>query len=97
MATLTIAVMEEDIRNGERGNRCNCPTARAVYRELSSHYDSNVQVNVFRLTISCRVRTRAGDVYTIRGHMPEEVCGHISTYDKTGEMEPFTFEIEIPD
>jgi hypothetical protein len=52
---------------------------------------------VFRLTISCRVRTRAGDVYTIRGHMPEEVCGHISTYDKTGEMEPFTFEIEIPD
>jgi hypothetical protein len=29
--------------------------------------------------------------------VPEEVEAIITTYDRTGEMKPFSFDIEVPD
>ena len=97
MATLTIAVTEEDIRYGRPSDPCGCPVARAVRRELLARYADGVGVVMYGYTISCWVGTRDGDSHHIREDMPEEVCNRIKTYDRTGKMEPFSFEIAVPD
>jgi hypothetical protein len=97
MATLTIRVTNEDIRDGRQLDAEACPVAWAICRELSALYKVVDEVSVGRPCILCTVRHCDGCFWeNLDIDVPEEVYGRIETYDRTGEMEPFTFEIEVP-
>lgn len=96
MKLCTIEVTEVDIKNGKRGSRHNCPIALATKRMFPDAFrvDAypfedcqtigllwNLHVNSFKGSLS----------FDLKGE-PSKKANH---FDHTGEMEPFSFDIEI--
>ena len=96
MATLAIAVTNEDIQHGYRNDPCLCPVALAAIREILSSREI-VALSVHTSELYCWQVSNGKLMPEFHIKLPEEVGNRIATYDRTGRMEPFSFEIEVPD
>ena len=94
MATLTIAVTEEKIQAGERMRSDCCPVALAAWEALTSRYEKICTVSVDDRGLAYRIVDRAEHYFAV--DLPQEVSDRIKNYDRTGVMEPFSFEIKLP-
>jgi hypothetical protein len=84
MATLHVEVTLEDIQRGRGGTTGDfCPVERALTRVLGRPVSSGTM--------------GWGDLQVTSGDYPEWVGSRIQAFDKTGVMEPFGFDIELPD
>jgi hypothetical protein len=79
---MKIDVTENDIKGSERSSPCGCPVARAIRR----------QTIWMPLVATQHIRFGCNIV-----PLPGDVSMRIGVYDKTGKMDPFSFELEIPD
>jgi hypothetical protein len=77
-----IHVLEEDIQKGKPRNPLLCPVAQAYMRE----YQPDELAGVF----FCGMLI-GNDLY----ELPDDVKARIKTYDETGHMDPFEFELKV--
>jgi hypothetical protein len=78
---VTIHVTAEDIADRERNQCVGCPVWAAMTRALPG---ANVLVWARRAVVD-------GRPYPL----PEDVWARLFKYDTTGEMEPFSFTLEV--
>jgi hypothetical protein len=79
----TICVSQQNIDQGKRGSYTSCPIALAIKEATGEQW----VVGFNRLT---RVHGP-----WLRSILPVDVCDKIVHYDQTGDMTPFTFEIDL--
>ena len=77
-----INVTARDIKYGKPRNSYFCPVARAIKRRI---HDSNVQVTPEWCHIDYK-----------KIYFPDEVNVFITAFDNYQKVEPFSFEIDIP-
>ena len=77
-----VDVTAQDIANGRMCNACACPVATALSRAL----------NTFCAVLYGKWSTLNRD---LRGAIPPDVDARINLYDRTGNMEPFSFEVDL--
>ena len=77
-----VDVTADDIANGRMCNSCYCPVATALSRAL----------NTFCAVLYGKWSTLNRD---LRGAIPPDVDARINLYDRTGNMEPFSFEVDV--
>lgn len=91
MKTVKIDVTQEDIDLGRPQCAYRCPVALAISRILEGKVGEVIvgdeEVHINRLN---------DEDFVLRTHS-ENVSGRIKTYDDTGKMDPFSFELELPD
>ena len=88
MSRVLIEVTQEDIKNGVRGDPCNCPTAHAATR--ATH--GTVPLRVGALVI------KFGPIgSSVASKLPIEAREFIYDFDWGKPVEPFSFEIELPE
>lgn len=85
---MIIDVTAEDIRNGSRQSAVYCPVANAFRRRLKESRVLVFPCPYYRVSIYREER------YVKFCELPPEVETVIRLYDSTGEMKPFTFEVE---
>ncbi len=88
---VTINVTQEDIKQGCSGNARNCPVARAIVRALN--------LTLGRVSVSNNLFIYMKDDVHHLGAMrtPDSVLQFIARFDTGCAVEPFSFELEIPD
>lgn len=97
-----ITVTEADIVEGCEGSASNCPIARAVQRQLGQRVSRDGFVR-YHFTISpSRYSIRRGNerwcaevIYV--GEPPREAAEFIARFDDSKPVEPFEFEIDLPE
>lgn len=77
-----VDVTADDIANGRMCNACACPVALALAR---------------RFNLTCGVLYGQWSTLNrdLRGAIPPDVDARINLYDRTGNMEPFSFEVDV--
>lgn len=86
---VTIEVTDDDIFDGIQSSCHNCPIALAASRiNIARIISVNSTSMVVRNTYS-----RNGDFIVL----PIEAIDFIAAFDTNQEVEPFSFEIEVPD
>jgi hypothetical protein len=87
---MKIKVTQEDIQQGYRGQATNCPVALAVGRILHRPIGD--------IIISPILDDWWVSIYPeeTRHTLPKEVGLKIGVYDRYSEMEPFEFELDVP-
>lgn len=91
---VTIEVTAEDIANGRQRSPGNCPVALAGKRVLpDGSYFAVCPEYVHYVSPEDRVEF----VNVCRVEFPSWVGQTIKGYDDTGKMEPFSFDLDIPD
>lgn len=89
---MKIGVTEEDIKNGKKENPTSCPIALAIKRACG-------------LTTEIYPRWQTpGEVYIymnpnqgIKVSLPMGIARRALVFDVGGQMEPFDFDLEIPE
>jgi len=91
---LRVEVMADDIAEGKRGKSCECAIANALKRAGysqpyvqpwgTSQYTPFIYLD-FAINPTCRV------------DLPNEAASLACRWDEGDVIEPFTFEIEVPD
>ena len=93
MATIHVEVTQEDIDRGERESCKNCPVARALWHALEpmGRFDlvHAVGENFTLFPI--------GKPMWIDVPSPNSVKDFILAFDAEAEVEPFSFDLQIPD
>lgn len=88
---IKIAVTEEDIASGERGNACECPIAIAIKRATEC---SRVYVSYdWPRFISIASSEKGGKVYDYK--LDAESLNFMSSFDNGSQVSPFSFELTI--
>lgn len=92
---LRVEVTEEDIKNGKRDNCKKCPVVLALARTLGV---KNVDVRWYNADSQSLEEPYYGASFVIAYQsfslkLPPEVGTKISKYDRSGEMQPFSFEV----
>lgn len=83
-----VQVAQYHIENGKQMSGCHCPVALAIAVVLPAGWE--VQVGNWGFQIR-----NGRSVY--EGVLPKGIPEKIRIFDDTGKMEPFAFEISIPD
>lgn len=90
---MKIQVTQADIDTGVQKEACNCPVAQAVRRRLKPGLSAVCFLNISVVReIGAYAREQ---LYTTR--TPHDVHQTMQDYDRTGRMEPFEFDVEIPE
>lgn len=84
---ITIQVTEQDISTGLAGDCEECPIALAIYRALS---DAGVRVGTAGVTLY-----REGTNAMLA--LPEAATRFIDGFDHDEAVEPFEFDLDVPD
>ena len=85
MAQQTFFVTMDDIKQGLREHCERCPIARAISRQLGR-----------RVLVEYRtVYLNLDGIEAAKEFLSEDVEAKIRVYDKTGDMEPFSFALDI--
>jgi hypothetical protein len=79
-----IKVTEDDIAFGKRGSCGECPIAKALIRQLGWLVNVTISGFIFRGISEARAKT-----------FSLELSRNITHFDKTGQMVPFEFEVEL--
>lgn len=88
---MQIRVTRADIHLAEQGRpmgqwASSCPIARAIRRATG---------------MECTVGTSSGHIYTPQGYpsftLPEEAKAFIHAFDHGSPVQPFVFDLEVPD
>jgi len=91
----TITITEEDIKAGKRCSPCGCRTAIAARRT----FGCPVHVGIDEIYLNAQYSQDGYDGsligYEDFADLPEDATHRIRLYDRTGHMEPFSFEIDI--
>lgn len=91
MKTLTISVTAADIEGASTNMCTRCPIARAMSRTLGMRGDkSRFELEAQPNTLLAVTPTRFIECET-----PPAVKARLNTWDATGKMEPFTFEVPV--
>ena len=83
---VTVEVTADDIRNGSPGSTCNCPVALALTRVMSRDYF----IRVYGSSVST-------DYDDFMFDLPSEATEFIASFDEGEHVEPFSFEMDLPD
>jgi hypothetical protein len=90
-----IEVSADHIARRKRGFRCHCPVALAIAEALGfapgNWHDARLYV------LSSRVALRNENGILIRHELPLAAVDFISRFDHGLTVEPFSFELEVPD
>lgn len=86
---MRVEVTAEDIAKGHRQEEQCCPIWYAIRRALTPLYVGGVYIGV----IHCEVASRRRGYGRRHVRWPAGVRPRIRKYDRTGVMEPFTFEL----
>lgn len=86
-----IRVTQDDIKQGTKGSCTGCPIALAIGRILNPNY----YVTVGRSSIMLYAVIRFFCEW--RMEPPKEVSDFIVAFDKRQVVEPFEFEVDIPE
>jgi hypothetical protein len=81
---MKIQVTEEDIRNGEQMNTCECPIARALKR-------NGLKARVLEKYVAFGEWPHP----VVEIDLPHVAVRKIENFDNTGYMTPFTFELDL--
>lgn len=88
---MLIHITEEDIKEGKRGDSCECPVARAVKRNIGGHKCS-VYPN-WRGTALLYVDVSASHSLTVP--ITQFVNRLMLAFDAGSEISPFEFELKV--
>lgn len=88
----TVNVTAEDIREGGRVDAFCCPVALALRRAVPPHVERVGVTGAYAALWTPDCGHRTTDVL-----LPDAARAFIDRYDDGHDVEPFTFEIEIPD
>ncbi len=90
MSTVKVEVTFDDVAKGERGDCRYCPIALALERVLTERA---------LFVVDGRTISWAGPTVGAHGYvdLPESAREFIYVFDGAGDVEPFEFEIELPD
>jgi hypothetical protein len=80
-----IQLLQDDIDKGLPARSAFCPVARAIRRACPK---------IKQVNVGCS-RIRLGDGQYIT--TPPEVCNFISAFDRHKPVEPFEFDLDIPE
>ncbi len=85
--TATISVTQEDINHGCKSSAANCPIARAMSRFFS-----------MECYVTPTYWSTENDGFEVRRWLDApKMQSKINSFDLYGDMNPFTFEVEIAD
>lgn len=87
MTVVRVQVTQADIDNGERAEPCLCPTALAIKRVFPA-CDPSVDGVMIELRI---------DGKTWFTDVPESVREFVEAFDEEWPVEPFGFDLDVPD
>ena len=91
----TITVLQDDIDNGAMRSTDDCPIALAATRDLADLLLEGVSVGSSAITLWPSV------INSLKSHsqglLPEEAEEFVVRFDNSLSVEPFKFEIEIPE
>lgn len=89
---VTIDVMQDDIDNGEPGEGCACPVYLAIARAVpaADHFAVGVEHVHFYDSAEHDNCVGAAD-------LPGVAQGFIGRFDNAHSVEPFSFELDVPD
>ena len=87
MSTITVRVTEKHIRTGRRRDMCRCPEAFAIREATGVHADI--------IPHARRVEVHLPDGIAVCTLL-EDAAERGLAFDRTGVMEPFEFDVEIP-
>lgn len=90
--SLKVEVTQKDIDIGLRGDCSQCPVALAVSRALIA---AGLEYGVGVDELNIKLFRHGMLVHTIR--TPKEVAEFIEDFDSRYSVEPFLFEIEVPE
>lgn len=90
-----ITVTAEDIAKGCLGSAWNCPIARAIQRRLRGGYFAHAGQTTY--AVRQRFIHVAGTALIFRGPMPFEASEFVRAFDASKPVEPFEFEIDLPE
>ncbi len=86
---MQITVTQQDINFGVQGGRCTCPVAVAIRRILAAPYYVLVYGKISLRRPSSRI--------TKRIDIPDSVRTFVTEFDRGNPVQPFDFDIEIPE
>lgn len=89
---MLIKVQRKHIRKGVRGKCKTCPIALAISELLSEKFNSDARVIVSATSILMSVPNK---FFRFWEPIPEEITKVIKLFDATGQMSPFSFELEL--
>ncbi len=87
---MQICVTQEDIRSGRPLKPCLCPVAKAIQRMLGPKY---------YVSVSDRITIRQHVGSQVKWYRPfsMNVKNFVTKFDGSKHVEPFDFEIDIPE
>lgn len=91
---VTVEVTEDDIQEGLRGDSENCPTARALCRDLPV---SRAEVTRERIRLVPETPNDDGYFDLWRLQTPMEVAHWVNAFDSGEAVDPLEVELEIPE
>ena len=91
---MLIKVQRKHIRKGVRGKCKTCPIALAISEALTEKFNYEAITVVSSTSILMNVPYK---FYQFWGPIPVEITEKIKQFDATGQMSPFSFELELSD
>jgi hypothetical protein len=86
MVTVRVVVTEQDMRNGVPWSPLACPVVRALRRATGQRWTACHQVfQLYRVGAERKVPA------------PEQATRFMRDYDGGKEVEPFAFDLDVPD
>lgn len=86
---VTIEVTQDDIDKGEPGNPCACPIWWALHRAFPA-----LPMFVGTAVIRC---DHAGSHAPVFARLPQSARDFIARLDTAHSVEPFSFDLDVPD
>lgn len=90
---MRVDVTQMDIDRGVRSHACACPVAIALKRVTRPDVRSIVMG--VQITVTRRFPFQPDDDYYVRS--PESVVAFITRFDRNQSVEPFSFDLDIPE
>lgn len=99
MSIVTIDVTQDDIDNGARGNARECPIARALDRTfpLEPLPEDATPGLAHWWSVTWFVKRYVKGEVTVVASLPPAANEFVSRFDHDSEVEPFSFDLVVPD
>lgn len=92
---ITVNVTQADIDAGMPGFGCDCPVALAVHRALP--HLPGAYVYSYGVATSAHLEADPFGSVDVFADLPRAARDFITRFDGSEQVEPFSFELELPD